>query len=181
MVIPWAENGSLRWYLKRKPDADRHSLLREVAGAVAYLHARTPPVVHGDLHVDNVLISAQEHVQLSDFGLSRVLEDTSRSASVVGIGILAYQAPELHDDHLPTMPSDVFAFGMLIVETYSGARPLSRHRGTGVVIAIMNHERPARDEITRSDFPEQLWQLAEECWAHDQCLRPNATVVYQRL
>ncbi|KZV79017.1 kinase-like protein [Exidia glandulosa HHB12029] len=183
LVTPWAENGTMSLYLGTEAAADRQRLLADIASALVYLHTRPLPIVHGDLHVDNVLINVDGRALLSDFGLSRELHpEGAASATRTSLGRLVYTAPELHDGYKPSLASDVFAFGMLIVETYSGQRPLARAATDLAALRDLHmRERPSRDEITRADFPLHLWELAEECWAHDPALRPNMVDVLPRL
>ncbi|KZV79749.1 kinase-like protein, partial [Exidia glandulosa HHB12029] len=131
----------------------------------------------------NVLISGDGSAMLSDFGLSRALRDEpERSVTRTSLGRLVYTAPELHGGYRPSLASDVFAFGMLIVETYSGRRPLARApTDVAALIVLHKRERPSRDEIIRADFPRHLWELAQECWAHDPALRPDMVDVLPRL
>ncbi|KAF5389817.1 hypothetical protein D9757_003679 [Collybiopsis confluens] len=77
MVSAWCDNGTISDYLKKKPGADRLKLLNQVALGVAYLHQFKPPVIHGDLKGGNILVDAYEQAVITDFGLSKVMEDLS--------------------------------------------------------------------------------------------------------
>ncbi|KIK57635.1 hypothetical protein GYMLUDRAFT_262816 [Collybiopsis luxurians FD-317 M1] len=81
MVSAWCDNGTISSYLKKKPEADRLGL---VASGVAYLHHFKPPVIHGDLKGGNILVDGHGKAVITDFGLSKVVEDLanlSRSAN----------------------------------------------------------------------------------------------------
>ncbi|KAJ3744851.1 kinase-like domain-containing protein [Lentinula detonsa] len=77
MVSAWCDNGTISDYLEKKPDADRLKLIIQVASGVAYLHHFNPPVVHGDLKGGNILVNSHEQAVITDFGLSKVMEDLS--------------------------------------------------------------------------------------------------------
>ncbi|GAW01303.1 protein [Lentinula edodes] len=77
MVSAWCDNGTISSYLKKKPTVDRLKLVLQVASGVAYLHHFSPPVVHGDLKGGNILIDIHEQAVITDFGLSKVMEDLS--------------------------------------------------------------------------------------------------------
>jgi serine/threonine protein kinase len=84
-----------------------------VAQALEYLHSQS--IVHDDLHPKNILIDEHEHVRLSDYGLSGVV-DASVPNSVTG-GLAEYSGPEKimgHSSQL--MESDIFAFGCVCVQ-----------------------------------------------------------------
>ncbi|KAJ3995640.1 kinase-like domain-containing protein [Lentinula boryana] len=77
MVSAWCDNGTISNYLEKKPEADRLKLIIQVASGVAYLHHFNPPVVHGDLKGGNILVNGHEQAVITDFGLSKVMEDLS--------------------------------------------------------------------------------------------------------
>jgi serine/threonine protein kinase len=107
------------------------------------VHSNDPIIVHGDLKgvrsllfyvfslmfvpQANVLINDMGHACLADFGLSRILEELSGSASTTSnlAGSIRWMAPELIiDSHRPTALSDMYAFGSLMLEVSSNP-----HRG----------------------------------------------------
>ncbi|KAJ3725759.1 kinase-like domain-containing protein [Lentinula raphanica] len=77
MVSAWCDNGTISSYLKENPSADRLKLITQVASGVAYLHHFNPPVVHGDLKGGNILVNSHAQAVITDFGLSKVMEDLS--------------------------------------------------------------------------------------------------------
>ncbi|KAF9061916.1 kinase-like domain-containing protein [Rhodocollybia butyracea] len=106
MVSAWCENGTISNYLQKKPGADRLKLVIQVASGVAYLHHFNPPVVHGDLKGCNILVDTHEQAVITDFGLSKVMEDLSnlshdgehgkgRSTSSSLGGSIRWMAPDL--------------------------------------------------------------------------------------
>ncbi|RXW23396.1 hypothetical protein EST38_g2433 [Candolleomyces aberdarensis] len=81
MVSPWYSNGIICDYLKTRPNADRLKLLTQIASGVCHLHSHTPPIVHGDLKGGNILIDAHGYAIITDFGLSKVMEEVSQACS----------------------------------------------------------------------------------------------------
>lgn len=190
MVLVWAENGSLTSYLKKNQDTERLPLLRDVAQGIEYLHTLDPPVVHGDLCCDNVLVSETGSALLTDFGLSGRVSGNDAPISDFDDMVVRprYSAPELfgNDEDISRSPAtDVFAFGMVVVEAYTGEPPFPHLTGSTshakIIAAIVAGERPKRTEITRDDFPDYLWDLIEECWASDPDERPSISLVRRRL
>lgn len=186
LVTPWQDLGTLGSFTKRHPSANRAKLLSQTASALAYLHGRTPPIIHSDLHIENVFINSTGDAQLADFGLSKVFDaaaeqdpGSSRSAYP---GVLVYQAPELHDGERRTTATDVFAFGMLVVHAYSGQRPLvSAKNDVAIIIALSQGMRPQRAEVARDDFCDVMWEQAQACWAQDPAARPAMSSVHAHL
>ncbi|EJD51720.1 kinase-like protein [Auricularia subglabra TFB-10046 SS5] len=196
LVTPWAENGSMGGYLRGNPEADRFQLLAQVASALGYLHTNAGDIIiHGDIHLDNVLISDKGSALLSDFGLSRVVPEGHSSSLYRGdsskhsFGRDVYAAPELCDGRGQPLSwaTDVFAFGMLIFHAFSGEQPFGKPRnGYPIAIVMLSRGlRPERREITRRDFSDALWELVQRCWQHDvpraRPRMPEVCAIMQRL
>lgn len=88
-----------------------------MADGLEYLH--TYDIVHGDVRGTNVLIDADWHVRLTDFGLAILSECTTpTNGAVAGLIPFAWAAPELVDETCkrPTFACDVFSFGRTCIE-----------------------------------------------------------------
>ncbi|KAG6843949.1 hypothetical protein H0H87_011455 [Tephrocybe sp. NHM501043] len=122
LVSPWMDNGNLQEFLQQTSNADRVSLMQDVAEGLAYLHAMKPSIVHGDLKAANVLITDTHRACLADFGLSTASKSqafvlTSDSSGQVG-GTSRWTAPELLNGTqvTNTVMSDVYSFGCVCFE-----------------------------------------------------------------
>lgn len=85
-----------------------------VAQAIAYLHDMD--VVYGDVKGGNILISPDGRPLLAGFGLSKFVWFMDTSTALRGAGSVRWQSPELWDGERKSFASDVYAFGMTIVE-----------------------------------------------------------------
>ncbi|EKM55073.1 uncharacterized protein PHACADRAFT_255418 [Phanerochaete carnosa HHB-10118-sp] len=157
----------------------------EIASALAYLHSKN--VVHGDLHVNNILIDATRHVRLADFGLSDFSDASSASVSSAATGAVRYMAPEIlspedyalqHVRHTPQ--SDVHSFAMCIWAIFNGDSPFHSCPAFAASMAICRGKRPARD-TARHDLPEPLWVLLTRCWQDKARDRPSSSDLYHEL
>jgi len=154
LVIPYYPNGNVVEYVKRLPEMPvetKLDIVREIAGAIRYLHEEfEPSVVHGDIRGANVLIDANNHPVLCDYGLAYVIVG-SEFTSVKTAGTCRWAAPEitnppellddsdtLYDNDEPviyfTKESDVYAFAMTVLEVFSDQPPFSRNRNDSSVI-----------------------------------------------
>ncbi|EJD37052.1 kinase-like protein, partial [Auricularia subglabra TFB-10046 SS5] len=127
IVSLYMQNGNLMEYLKTHPDCDKKPLILQVAEAVNHLHS-VERLVHGDLKCANILVSDYGEALLADFGLSTFLEKSQATlATMTGIRQLytaRFAAPELlaggvdpsAKPQSKTCESDVYAFGMLVLE-----------------------------------------------------------------
>ena len=145
--------------------ADEHTLdtaerLRLMLGVVdAVQHAHDHHVVHRDLKPSNVLVTADGHPKLLDFGIAKILEHGADGAvsltSVAGAAMTPdYASPEQVLGRPVTPASDVYALGLLLYELLTGHRPyrLTTHAPEELVRVVCEQdpERPS-DVIQRVD------------------------------
>jgi len=91
-------------------------------------------------------------------------------------------APELFSAGIKkTRESDVYAFGMTILEIFTGRAPFQQyHHEMGVVMAISRGERPERPAASCM-MCDKVWELVTKCWESDTKARPRMTVIAKRL
>ncbi|XP_019458740.1 PREDICTED: probable receptor-like protein kinase At1g80640 [Lupinus angustifolius] len=107
---------SLTWFLRLRIAVD-------VARALEYLHEHSnPPVVHRDLKSSNVLLDSNFNAKLSDFGLA--IGSGMQHKNMKMSGTLGYVAPEYISHGKLTDKSDVYAFGVVLLELLTGRKPM---------------------------------------------------------
>ncbi|CAN0880419.1 Probable LRR receptor-like serine/threonine-protein kinase At3g47570 [Linum grandiflorum] len=129
LVFEYMRNGSLEQWLH--PGSQNLSLVQrlniaiDVASALHYLHELCKtPIVHHDLKPGNVLIDDEMVGHVSDFGLATFLSGTHSNMSTVGVeGTIGYAAPEYGMGSAASKEGDMYSFGILILEMFSGRRP----------------------------------------------------------
>ncbi|KAJ1396754.1 Serine-threonine/tyrosine-protein kinase, catalytic domain [Sesbania bispinosa] len=129
LVYELMDNGSLETQLhgpNRGSSLTWHLRLRiaiDVARALEYLHEHSnPPVVHRDLKSSNVLLDSNLNAKLSDFGLA--IASGMQHKNMKMSGTLGYVAPEYISHGKLTDKSDVYAFGVLLLELLTGRKPM---------------------------------------------------------
>lgn len=102
----------------------RIKLALQIAKAVDVLHSLNPPVIHRDIKSANVLIDRNFNARLGDFGLALRCVDDSRLRSTPPAGTMGYLDPGyVTPDNLSTK-TDVFSFGILLLEIISGRKAI---------------------------------------------------------
>ncbi|KAF9688512.1 hypothetical protein SADUNF_Sadunf02G0204700 [Salix dunnii] len=101
----------------------RVNTVRGVAHAIAYLHHDcSPPIVHRDISLNNILLDTDFEPRLADFGIARLLNTDSSNWTAVA-GSYGYMAPELAQTMRVTDKCDVYSFGVVALEVMMGRHP----------------------------------------------------------
>ncbi|KAJ7182340.1 kinase-like domain-containing protein [Mycena crocata] len=173
IISPWMENGSARKYVLNEA-IHPVPLLYDIATALHYLHTRKDTVYHGDLKGENVLVSDSGRAFLADFGFS-VLVSSSFSlpiSSPTG-GTPLWMAPEkLSGEGDDSVASDVYSFGMLILELFTRNDPFAGEpRPYGREVQKGRRPRRPSPLMTLNRLTDEWWNLCESCWAPDPSKR----------
>ncbi|KAM4521742.1 ephrin type-A receptor 7 isoform 4-T4 [Odontesthes bonariensis] len=174
IVIEYMENGSLDAFL-RKHDGQFTAIqlvgmLRGIAAGMRYL--ADMGYVHRDLAARNILVNSNLVCKVSDFGLSRVIDDDPEAVYTTTGGKIPvrWTAPEAIQYRKFTSASDVWSYGIVMWEVMSyGERPYWDMSNQDVIKAIEEGYRlPAP-----MDCPPGLHQLMLDCWQKDRAERPK--------
>uniref|UniRef100_A0A673ABU1 receptor protein-tyrosine kinase n=1 Tax=Sphaeramia orbicularis TaxID=375764 RepID=A0A673ABU1_9TELE len=179
IITEYMENGSLDAFL-RKHDGQFTviqlvGMLRGIASGMKYLSDMS--YVHRDLAARNILVNSNLVCKVSDFGLSRVLEDDPEAAYTTRIPI-RWTAPEAIAYRKFTTASDVWSYGIVMWEVVSyGERPYWDMNNQDVIKAIEEGYRlPAP-----MDCPVVLHQLMLDCWERERAERPTFSQILNML
>src|SRR5712692_42454 len=127
LVMELVEGETLAELLKSGPLPMNTALLyaSQIAAALAEAHAKG--IVHRDLKPGNIMI-ARSGVKVLDFGLARSCQDETVTASGMVIATPAYMSPEQREGKTADICSDIYSFGCVLYEMFSGARVSARRR-----------------------------------------------------
>ena len=125
LVYEFMPNGSLEYRFIGKEFLDwrtRYKILTGLASALLYLHEECGnPVVHRDIKPNNVMLDSDFDAHLGDFGLARMHQNDA-SVTTTLAGTPGYLAPEIGFIGKATPESDVYSFGMIVIEVVCGKR-----------------------------------------------------------
>nr|XP_009385328.2 PREDICTED: MDIS1-interacting receptor like kinase 2-like [Musa acuminata subsp. malaccensis] len=163
LVYEYMERGSLGSVLRSETAAEldwakRVSIVKDVAGALFYMHHDcTPPIVHRDITSNNILLDSEFKACVSDFGIARLLNPDSSNWTMLA-GTRGYLAPELAYTMRVTTQCDVYSFGVVTLELLIGEY--------GEVLISILSSSPINDSFVKDVLDRRLpvpeGQVADE-------------------
>ncbi|KAJ4890411.1 putative LRR receptor-like serine/threonine-protein kinase [Raphanus sativus] len=175
LIYEFMPNGSLEMWLHPEEVEEIHRPSRaltllerldiaiDVASVLEYLHVHCPePIAHCDLKPSNILLDNDLTAHVSDFGLARILlkydqESFLNYLSSGGVrGTIGYSAPEYGLGGQPSVHGDVYSFGVLLLETFTGKRPTNELFGGNFTLR----------SYTKSALPERVLDIADKLILH---------------
>ncbi|KDQ49539.1 hypothetical protein JAAARDRAFT_42767 [Jaapia argillacea MUCL 33604] len=191
LVSEWMPHGTLCQYIVSHPSAPRLKLLSEIANGLGYLHSYS--LVHSDLKGANIFVNKEHRACIADFGQTRFIydqmlsENNELATAMEMSGSLRWMSREFlfpNDDspRVPTLEGDIYAFGMVMWETFASKIPYPDETDGGVMLRVYQEcipERPPNGaELGLSD---EVWDLMVRCWHGEDYHRPTASSALQEL
>ncbi|XP_070479229.1 ankyrin repeat and protein kinase domain-containing protein 1 isoform X1 [Equus przewalskii] len=181
IVMEFMANGSLEkmlsthclcWQLKFR-------IIHETSLAMNFLHSIQPPLLHLDLKPGNILLDSNMHVKISDFGLSKWMEQSTRMQYIERSalrGTLSYIPPEMfvETNKAPGPKYDVYSFGIVIWELLTQQKPYSGFSMMTIIVRVATGGRPSLQPVSE-EWPgeaQQMVDLMKRCWDQDPKKRP---------
>ncbi|KAI0524081.1 hypothetical protein KFK09_003445 [Dendrobium nobile] len=158
LVFEYMSNGNLDKWLHQQSIFDndrpkklsiiqRMNIIIDVASAVDYLHNYGPiPIVHCDLKPSNVLLDEDMVAHVSDFGLARLLIDTTKQSSQTSTSSIALKGTIGY-----AAPGDVYSFGIILLELFTGKRPIDEIFNEGLTLHL----------FVKASLPERAMDIVD--------------------
>jgi serine/threonine protein kinase len=183
IVMEFASNGSLWAVLhgRNKAVCDARRRLQwaaETAKGMAYLHSRSPPIVHRDLKSGNLLVDEDWHIKVSDFGLAKT-KSLDGAGARSQVGTYAWMAPEVLQQRPYDERADVYSYSIVLWEMLCKVEPFKGLHPMQVMWAVDKGERPPLPPLP--DCPPDYVALIRSCWAREPEERPSFKEALQRL
>ncbi|MCE5322632.1 protein kinase [bacterium] len=135
------------------PAPNALDIILPVLTAVEYAHASR--VVHGDIAPQDIIVSPDGEVKLTDFGLWPTVSGCRAAADKCAMRSVHYQAPEITEGGTPTPQADVYSIGVILYEMLTGQLPFSG--ATAIAVALKKvKEVPTPPRSINTAIPKSL-------------------------
>ncbi|XP_020027540.1 tyrosine-protein kinase HCK isoform X2 [Castor canadensis] len=173
IITEFMAKGSLLDFLKseegsKQPLPKLIDFSAQIAEGMAFIEQRN--YIHRDLRAANILVSASLVCKIADFGLARIIEDNEYTAREGAKFPIKWTAPEAINFGSFTIKSDVWSFGILLMEIVTYGRiPYPGMSNPEVIRALERGYRMPRPE----HCPEELYNIMTRCWKNRPEERPT--------
>src|SRR5580692_3210476 len=172
MVMEFLRGEDLRHAIKNGRTGDLRSKLRiaiQVARALEYIH--TQKIVHRDIKPENIHVNGAGVVKLMDFGIAKT-EGLAMTRAGYVLGTPYYMSPEQVTGQNITEQVDVYAFGVLLFELLTGAKPIAGDTVERIFYSILN-EPLKLDPLYQAGVPQAVCDLVAKCTNKSPADRPQ--------
>lgn len=198
LVYPYMSNGSVASRLKAKPVLDWSTRKRIALGAargLLYLHEQCDPkIIHRDVKAANILLDDYCEAVVGDFGLAKLLDHQDSHVTTAVRGTVGHIAPEYLSTGQSSEKTDVFGFGILLLELITGQRALQFGKSANQKGAVLDwvkklHQDKKLEELVDKDLKsnydrielEEIVKVALLCTQYLPGLRPKMSEVVRML
>lgn len=148
----------------------------ELALGMTFLHKCTIPIIHRDLKPSNVLISSEDTIKITDFGLAKFVPQKNKfledKYTLTGeTGSYRFMAPEVYRHEPYNRAVDIYSYALITYWLFSGVRPFANIADPIVAVkfAALEKGRPLSTVVKEVKVRE----MVERCWAEDPDKRPS--------
>ncbi|KAJ9153946.1 hypothetical protein P3X46_027332 [Hevea brasiliensis] len=202
LVYEFMPYGSLDKIIYQEPEngpfltwSHRQNVAIGLASALTYLHQECEQqVIHRDIKTSNVMLDGNFNARLGDFGLARLMDHDKSPVSTLTAGTMGYLAPEYLHYGKATERTDVFSYGVVMLEVACGRRPIERESESQKMVNLVDwvwalHGQgkiiEAADKRLNGEFKEEemrrLLLVGLSCANPDSMERPTMRRVLQIL
>ena len=126
------EGTLLKWF-------HRYNIAVGMASVLTYLHQECEQqVIHRDIKTSNIMLDGNFNARLGDFGLARLMDHDKSPVSTLTAGTMGYLAPEYLQYGKATEKTDVFSYGVVILEVACGRRPIEKDTDTQQMMNLVD-------------------------------------------
>ncbi|KAF0475777.1 kinase-like protein [Gigaspora margarita] len=178
MILQFASDGNLQEYLRKNfvklQWIDKLNIAKEIVNGLLFLHDNS--IIHRNLHSKNVLIHRGQ-IKITDFSLTKQIDEVSLSSKSNIHGMLAYIDPEclFVPKYERNKKSDIYSLGVILWEISSGRPPYESSESNLLYFQAIQGVMEEPIEGT----PLKYVELYKQCWDQIPSLRPETKLVHE--
>ena len=166
-ILDYVEKYNPEWKVKL-------AMIRDVTLGMCYLHSLNPPIIHGDLKTENILLSETLTAKICDFGFAQWKSySQSHSCEKVRVGTVTHIPPETWNDAFlrKTEQFDVYSFGICVWEILTLRKPFEVMIPSVIKETVLANKRPDLKLISNV-ISKRMIKLIGQCWHPISTNRP---------
>ena len=136
----------------------------QIAEALKAAHASG--IIHRDIKPDNIMVTADDRIKITDFGLAKLKGSTQVTKTGRTVGTVTYMSPEQVRGEEIDERSDIWSFGIVLYEMLTGRNPFIDDYEHAVMYSIVNEDPVPISDISEN-IPRELEQIVYRCIAKD--------------
>jgi serine/threonine protein kinase/Tfp pilus assembly protein PilF len=175
LVLEYISGGTLKSKLKQLKSEDKEFSISEVVNygiqlAEGLAHAHRHQIIHRDVKTDNMMLTEDSKVKLTDFGLAKLRGGTQLTKTGSTLGTAAYMSPEQIRGEDVDHRTDIFSFGVVLYELVTSHLPFKGEFEAALSYSILN-ESPTPIKSLRQNVPQAFEQIINHCLEKDKTKR----------
>jgi len=164
--MAYIEGQSLKKKIESGPLELDEAIRIAIQTAEGLQEAHNKGVVHRDIKSANIMVDERNQAKIMDFGLARVTGTTMVTQEGMIMGTIAYMSPEQARGEVVDHRTDIWSFGVVLYEMFSGQLPFKGEHDQAVVYSILN-EKPKPLTDMRSEIPMSIEQVIDKAMEKD--------------
>lgn len=172
MVLEFIPGGTLQDHLNRLKESGLKMpleqivrIMLDVCDALGYAHEQG--VIHRDIKPANIMLDSRGHSILMDFGLVKILNATSHTATGAILGTARYMPPEIIRNEIPDERSDIYSLGVTFYQMLSGEPPFEADSVISLMMMHLNDPIPD-PSVLRPGIPPELNRIVNKSLEKDR-------------
>ena len=163
IVMEYVKGKTLKDYLREhgalEPQIVIH-IMTQLAEGVLYAHQNN--IIHRDLKSQNIMITDDQVVKITDFGIALSSNEADMTQTNTIMGSVHYLAPELARGNLATERSDIYALGIILYELLTGDVPFKGEGAVNIALQHLEAEMPSI-KLVKEELPNSLDNIISRC------------------
>jgi len=167
LVLEYIPGGTLKSKLKKLKSEDKNFSVAEVIDyglqlAEGLAHAHRHHIIHRDVKTDNILLTEEGKVKLTDFGLAKLRGTVHKTKTGSTLGTFSYMSPEQICGEEVDQRTDFFSLGVVLYELLTSQLPFAGEYEAAIIYAILN-EHPRKIRSVRPEVSPGLEKIIDRC------------------